>query len=154
MPYIEIVVAETTAAGDLPADRTISARRPLSEDERQFADDSPDDVTRPSTRAECLDGGWNEVRPCPFVLCRFHLAVDITRAGSLVFNRPGQDLESLPETCALDVADDGPHTLEEVAAILDLSRERVRQIEEVALAKLRRGLDQLERQDEDSDEIQ
>jgi hypothetical protein len=40
--------------------------------------------------------------------------------------------------CAIDVANEGEHTTEEVAAVIGVSRERVRQIEERALHKLRR----------------
>ncbi|MFY3742456.1 sigma factor-like helix-turn-helix DNA-binding protein [Anaeromyxobacter sp. Red801] len=40
------------------------------------------------------------------------------------------------ETCALDVADRGPLTLDEVGKILGVTRERVRQIEVAALEKL------------------
>jgi DNA-directed RNA polymerase sigma subunit (sigma70/sigma32) len=39
--------------------------------------------------------------------------------------------------CALAVANEGAHTLEEIAEILGVTRERVRQIEEAAIAKLR-----------------
>ena len=41
------------------------------------------------------------------------------------------------ETCALDVADRGGITLEEVGAILNLARERIRQVEVRGLLKLR-----------------
>ena len=37
------------------------------------------------------------------------------------------------ESCSLDTADAGPHTLEEVAVLLNVSRERVRQLEEAGL---------------------
>ena len=40
------------------------------------------------------------------------------------------------ETCALDVADRGGTTLEEVGAIMNLTRERIRQVEVKGLAKL------------------
>lgn len=40
--------------------------------------------------------------------------------------------------CALSVANEGEHTVDEVAAVLGISRERVRQIEERALRKLQR----------------
>jgi hypothetical protein len=40
------------------------------------------------------------------------------------------------ETCALDVADRGGATLEDVGAIMNLTRERIRQVEVKGLAKL------------------
>jgi hypothetical protein len=40
------------------------------------------------------------------------------------------------ESCALDVADRGGTTLEDVGAIMNLTRERIRQLEVKALAKL------------------
>lgn len=42
-------------------------------------------------------------------------------------------------TCALDVADAGQHTLAEIGEVLGITRERVRQIEHIALDKLRRA---------------
>jgi hypothetical protein len=52
-----------------------------------------------------------------------------------------EDLEELPETCSLDVADRGPHTLEEIARLYGVTRERIRQIEEKALERLRKRLE-------------
>jgi len=43
----------------------------------------------------------------------------------------------MPETCALDVADRGGATLGEVGSVLGVTRERVRQLEERALRRLR-----------------
>jgi hypothetical protein len=40
------------------------------------------------------------------------------------------------DSCALDVADRGGTTLEDVGAIMNLTRERIRQVEVKALAKL------------------
>jgi len=40
------------------------------------------------------------------------------------------------ESCALDIADRGGTTLEDVGAIMNLTRERIRQVEVKALAKL------------------
>ncbi len=41
------------------------------------------------------------------------------------------------ESCLLDLADRGGLTLEDIASQFDLTRERVRQIEEKALGKLK-----------------
>jgi DNA-directed RNA polymerase sigma subunit (sigma70/sigma32) len=53
----------------------------------------------------------------------------------LLLNFPDLDPDAIPETCSLDVAARGDHTHEEVGALMNLSRERVRQIEQKALAK-------------------
>jgi hypothetical protein len=41
-------------------------------------------------------------------------------------------------SCALDVASEGPHTHEDVAALVGLGRARIQQIEKRALDKLRK----------------
>jgi len=51
------------------------------------------------------------------------------RTGSIKINFPELEPWELQESCALDVADRGVHTLEEVGEILNLTRERVRQLE-------------------------
>ena len=81
---------------------------------------------RPQTRAECLDGP----RPCPFVSCKYHLYLDVDpRNGAIKLNFPDIDVDGLRESCALDVADRGGALLEEVGAVMNLTRERVRQLE-------------------------
>lgn len=92
---------------------------------------------RPKTRGDCAGGE----RPCPWVSCRYHLYLD-AKARSIQFNHPDVDegdLDRLVETCALDVADRGGVTLEVIARLLNLTRERVRQIEAKAAGKLARG---------------
>lgn len=93
------------------------------------------DELRPKTRAECVDGP----RPCPWIACRHHLAIDVDALnGTIRFTYPEAaegELEAREHTCSLDVADRGEHTLQEVGEILILSRERVRQLEEVILAR-------------------
>lgn len=99
----------------------------------------PTDVERPRTRRDCLPGGCNEARPCPFVTCKYNLLVDVDpRTGSLKINHPLAALDEPRESCALDVADRGGMSLDEIGHLLDLSRERVNQIEERALTLLRR----------------
>jgi hypothetical protein len=93
---------------------------------------------RPKTRAACAGGP----RPCPFVGCKFHLFLDVKPAtGAITFNFPGAELEDLAETCALDVADRGGVTLESVGALMNLTRERVRQVGTAGLLVLRGNLE-------------
>ena len=114
--------------------RTISIRR-LSKAElnrgRQLYPET--DYWRPKTRSECA----NMERPCPYVSCKYHLYIDVHPVrGSIKLNFPDLDVWEMSETCALDVADRGGITLEEVGEIMNLTRERVRQVETAGLAKL------------------
>jgi hypothetical protein len=91
------------------------------------------EVDRPVTRADCANGE----RPCPFVSCQHHLYLDVSaRTGAIKLNYPDLEVWEMTETCALDVADRGGTTLEEVGAIMNLTRERIRQVEVKGLAKL------------------
>ena len=91
------------------------------------------DIERPRTRAECAEAP----RPCPFVSCQHHLYLDVSaRTGAIKLNFPDLEVWEMTETCALDVADRGGTTLEEVGAIMNLTRERIRQVEVKGLAKL------------------
>jgi hypothetical protein len=92
-----------------------------------------DDIERPRTREQCSDAP----RPCPFVSCKHHLYLDVSaRTGAIKLNFPDLEVWDMTETCALDVADRGGTTLEEVGAIMNLTRERIRQVEVKGLAKL------------------
>lgn len=78
-----------------------------------------------------LVGDCNHIDPSAFcreTRCPYHLEYRGYGERRL---RPTRD-------CSLVVASEGEHTVEEVAVILGVSRERVRQIEERALRKLRR----------------
>jgi Sigma-70, region 4 len=89
----------------------------------------PEPVDHPRTRAECERGP----RPCPLVGCRHNLYLDVKPNGSIKLNFPDLDVDQIGESCALDVADRGGATLEIVGALMNLTRERVRQIEAKAL---------------------
>lgn len=75
---------------------------------------------------------WHDVRPfdceddsepCPLPDCKYRI-----------------DNPAHPEvTCAIDVAEDGPMTQQQVADVLGVSQERVLFIEKRALRKLRAG---------------
>jgi len=88
---------------------------------------------RPVTRADCKSGE----RPCPFVSCKYHLYLDVNpETGSIKLNFPDIEVWEMTETCALDVAERGGVTLEEVGEIMNLTRERIRQLEMSGLQKL------------------
>jgi hypothetical protein len=90
--------------------------------------------TRPKTRADCINGP----RPCNFVSCKHNLYLDVNpETGSIKLNFPDKEIWELEHTCALDVAEKGGITLEEVGAIMNLTRERIRQVETRGLLKLR-----------------
>lgn len=115
--------------------KTIAPKR-LTRDEKRLALSLvyPEDVDRPKLRAECQQ----MERPCPFVSCEHHLYLDVNpESGAIKLNFPHLEVWEMAETCALDVADRGGITLEEVGAILNLTRERIRQVEVRGLTKIR-----------------
>jgi hypothetical protein len=118
--------------------RTESTKRLPIRDLRLGAALYPEDTRalRPVVRAECGDFD----RPCPFVSCKHHLFLDVSpQTGAIKFNFPDLEPDELAETCALDVADAGGVNLERAGALLNVTRERIRQIETRALAKLERS---------------
>ena len=105
--------------------------------------DPAEAALRPKTRAACLPGGVNAQRPCPWAGCRFHLGLDASPVtGSVKLHIDPEQLGQAPETCALDVAAraeaEGGLVLEQIGAALNLTRERIRQIEAWALARIQR----------------
>jgi len=89
------------------------------------------DIPRPRTRADCESGP----RPCPWVGCRYHLALDMHKGV-------GFGLRDIPPwemtvTCALDVASIGGLSLEQTGEFLGLTRQRIEQIEKVAMRKVK-----------------
>jgi hypothetical protein len=90
-------------------------------------------VPRPRRRADCR----SVERPCPFVGCRHHLFLDVTGNGSIKYNFPDLQPEELPETCSLDIADAGGKPLWRVGELMNMTRERIRQVEEEAVGRLR-----------------
>ena len=138
--------------------RTVSlnrlSKRELSRDAAQSPPSINEAHPRPRTYGECdaydFGDGDGPVRlgvdlGCPFVSCAHHLALDVTENGNLTINFPDREPDELDATCALRVADarhvghshDGDATLDEIAAVMNLTRERVRQVEVRALAALR-----------------
>jgi len=120
-----------------PRSKTIAMKRLTREELRQGALMYPPvDIPRPTTREECR----GELRPCPWVACKHHLYLDINpETGSIKINFPDLEPWELKHTCALDVAERGGITLEEVGEIMNLTRERIRQVEVRGLLKLKMG---------------
>lgn len=122
-----------------PRPKTESKRHPLpvaqdegnAEPEEGIA--TPED--RPRTRGECRDAP----RPCGFVSCRHHLALDIDPSnGSIKHNHPDGEPWGLTETCSLDVAERGEASSREIGRLMNVSRARVDQIVIIAIRRLRR----------------
>jgi len=120
---------------DQPRSRTIAQKRLTKEELRQGALLLPFmQYDKPKTRGECKSG----TRPCPYVSCKFHLYLDVNpTTGSIKLNFPHLEVWELDETCSLDVAERAGITLEDVGEIMNLTRERIRQVEVRGLSKLR-----------------
>jgi len=89
---------------------------------------------RPTTRGECK----GQARPCPWVSCKHHLYLDVNpETGSIKINFPDLEPWEMEHTCAIDVAEQGAKTLEEIGVITNLTRERIRQVEVRGLLKLK-----------------
>jgi hypothetical protein len=115
--------------------RTIAARRLGKVD---FSDGMPYEADleeyRPASRNDCIDGP----RPCPWISCKYHLYLDVNpRTGSIKLNFPDIEPWEMIHSCVLDIADRGPVTLEDVGRIMNLTRERIRQLEASASTKIR-----------------
>ncbi|MCK6551072.1 hypothetical protein L6R52_34875 [Myxococcota bacterium] len=119
--------------------KTIARKQMLRERRRMLAQGTVPEIVdydRPNRREECRD----EKRPCLYVSCRYHLYLDVNpETGSIKLNFPDKEVWELEETCALDVAERGGITLEEVGEIMNLTRERIRQVEVSGLEKLKDG---------------
>ena len=126
---------KTTTLSGRVRSQTIAPKR-LTRDERAISGLAiyPDDVERPLMREHCSQMS----RPCPFVSCSHHLYLDVNpETGAIKLNFPHLEVWEMTETCSLDVADRGGITLEEVGAILNLTRERIRQVEVRGLCKIK-----------------
>jgi len=91
-----------------------------------------DGVMHPRHRMDCAA----IPRPCPFVSCRYNLYLDVNERGAIVFNYPELEPGQMKESCALDIAEAGDRSGEEIGEIMNVTRERIRQISEEAKEKL------------------
>jgi hypothetical protein len=141
---IEVVVPETShkmrreRKRTRPRSKTIAMKRmtraELAAGARAYPRSETEGLERPRTRAECQ----GEQRPCPWVACKHHLYLDINPStGSIKINFPDLEPWELRDTCALDVAERGGSTLDEVGEVTNLTPERIRQLEARGLVKLK-----------------
>jgi hypothetical protein len=97
----------------------------------------PIGASRPKTRGECAD----VPRPCPYASCRMNtyletLPPDCNGDPAIAFSTDVEIWETGTSNCALDAADDGGLSLDEVGVMLSLTRERVRQLVELTFRRL------------------
>lgn len=123
---------------------TVSKARKTRQRQRLF-DFDPEltaelDRKRPKCRLECIGGP----RPCPWVSCKYHLFGDFEDDGSYHCNHPGKEPWELEHTCALDLADEGPLSTEQIGAAIGVGAERARQIVVEGIQSLREVFDTLD----------
>lgn len=80
---------------------------------------------RPRTRGDCD----TVPRPCPYVGCVHHLWLDATAIGNIKLNFPNIEPWEMRKSCSLDAAERGGMCLDDVAWRMNLTKERVRQLE-------------------------
>ena len=132
-PHVPATSRKVRPRRTRPRAKTIASRRLTSAELWIASRPAPDVSDRPRTREACS----GEARPCPWVSCKHHLYLDVNpRTGSIKLNFPDLEPWELRHTCALDVAEEGGHTLEEIGDITNLTRERVRQLETHGLVEL------------------
>jgi hypothetical protein len=114
---------------------TILSPREARSKRRIEPDPRPPDLVaeRPATRGDCAGGE----RPCPWVSCKHHLYLEVSTDGAIKLNFPDLEPWQLTKSCALDIADERPITLDQVGEVMNLTRERIRQVERRALSVVR-----------------
>ena len=114
------------------------SQRELARGAAEYPEQPGRDYLRPRTFEECDSVGLGDLFPCPFVSCKHHLYLDVNpRTGSIKLNFPGREVDELPATCALRVAQHGGRTLDAVAEVMALTRQRLSQLEDRILDKIR-----------------
>jgi hypothetical protein len=114
------------------------SRRELERGAAEYPEQPGRDYLRPRTFEECDSVGLGDITPCPFVSCKRHLYLDVNpRTGSIKFNFPDREVDEIPATCSLRVAEHGGRTLDAVAEVMGLTRQRLSQLEDRILDKIR-----------------
>jgi hypothetical protein len=103
-----------------------------------YSDEVGVEVVHPKKKEMC-----STERPCPYVSCRHHLGIEPVYVGCINLTFPDMQPWEIPETCSIDVAMQGDKTLEEVGQLINITRERVRQLETSAIIKARRAAESM-----------
>lgn len=118
---------------------------------RSYDLDAPRPDERPTRRADCLPGGPNAARPCPFVTCASHAVHGVVTPAEYGRLDPEEVLarafDPARPSCVLDIVDEHPGgvTLDGAGDLFDVTRERARQMEQKAFSRVlprlrRRGI--------------
>tara|TARA_R110000868_G_scaffold252697_2_gene509412 strand:+ start:461 stop:859 length:399 start_codon:yes stop_codon:yes gene_type:complete len=94
----------------------------------------------PATYGDCIEQGLAVSRPCPHASCVHSLRVEINYRTAI---RLRSDRLNVLYSCALHESRQ-EKTLAEVGERLGVTRERVRQIEQMALEKFKKGMAEYE----------
>lgn len=77
-------------------------------------------------------------RPCLFVSCKMNLFLDVDgRTGAIKLNFPDLEPGDMKHSCTLDIAALGGVTLEDCGEVMNVTRERTRQLECNGLARMK-----------------
>ncbi len=95
-------------------------------------------LTRYPDEPEC---SWGEPDKCQDIHCRYSLLAERPRIHEWSREDVLELIDAMPATCVLDLANQGPLLLDEVATFLGMPRAFVEQFEKLALRKLARVRD-------------
>jgi hypothetical protein len=112
----------------------------IKEDQERFEDQLELSLSELSTKPKVW-GDCSRHVPCPWVGCKYHLYIDVDeRTGSIKYNFPHLEPWEIPATCSLAVAKAGGVTLDTIGEYMNLSRERVRQLEVSGAKEMEKSL--------------
>jgi hypothetical protein len=93
--------------------------------------------------------GCLNLLPCPWVGCSHNVYLDVSPlTDAIKLNFPDLEPWEMTESCVLDVAARGGTPLEDVGAIMNITRERIRQVENAGVLHARAYWELLEQQAE------
>lgn len=155
VPVVRVLRDRVSARG-MRRHELVRLRRRSEREAEQIVREVAAYAARPTTFGDCEREGLGlPGNPCPFLSCEHNLSLDVSESGSVFLVPLGsrKRADGRPKACDAQVVPDDPGcgytcaaaaanqesgmTLEEIAVTLGVSRERVRQIEESALRKLR-----------------